>query len=346
MDKVDLILETIIQGEKSGIIELKNYLQLNYFDSWLKLYQVHNEIFVLSQSKDLMCSGIFVISQICIGCCKDSLIVLLKKYFEAGDSGVKVEVVKALSAIGESHSVMGPKIFKVFSIFDVINTVQFVDGIELVRLYGKQTLGQVEGRVIFDNLTQIVLQLDELKYLDVLNTVLEFNGFLCCYMQREFLEYLLGKLILDDYEFLKCAVRTLGVFVENTEKAFAALLPLKIFDFLLPLIYSDEKLNILLIISNLAAESESVVDILILNKGFEEIFYLLNKTGDPRMFREIVFVLHNATVVSNKGQAEYFVGIGVMDMMRNLEEVVSEELWKVVFRTYKNLQKHIPLLEF
>lgn len=346
MDKIDFIVEEILHGKKSGIVELKNYLQLNYFDNWLKLYQVHNEIFMLTQGKDLVCSGIFIISQICIGCCKDSLIVLLKKYFEAGDLGVKIEVVKALSAIGESQMLMGPRIFEVFSIFDVINTVQFVEGIELVRIYGRQPLGQAEGRVIFDNLIRSVVQFDDFKYLGVLNTVLEYNGFLCSYIQTGFLEYLLRKLSNDDSEFLQIAVRTIGTFVENTEKAFVALLPLKIFDFLLPLIYSDEILNILLIISNLAGESENVVEILILNKGFEEIFYLLNKTSDPRMFKEVVFVLHNATIVSNKRQAEYFVGIGVIEMMRNLEEVVSEDLWKVIFRTYKNLQKHIPELQF
>ena len=347
MDKLEQIILEILKGQENGIMSLKRYLQDNYNKNWAKLYQAQNEIFSLSNnSKELKLAGIFIVSQICIGYFKDSLVFLLRKYYESGDLGVKVEVIKALSAVAESQALMIPTMCQVFTVYEVVECVGFVDAVVLVGFYGKMPLKTADGLFIFNNFKRVIVQTEDLKYLSMLNSVLEHNPFLVRYINSDFLEFLLIRLNFDTHEQNQSIIHTLGTYVENAERAFTILLPLKIFDYLLPLIYSIDKLNILLMISNLAGEAEAVVEILILNKGFEEIFYLLNKTGDPRLYKEIIYILHNATLVASRKQVEYFVKIGVVEMLKNLEEVVDEEIWKLISNTFRNLRKNLPALEY
>lgn len=335
---MDSLLENLENLEPDSLFKIKNFIIKNSSADWPYLHQHLDEILFLSKnSEDHLKSAIFILSQISIHNSKLSVISALLSIFSTSNNRIKQEIIQALTAIYEIQPSLHRQIHSSFPLNGLISSVGIQNMVDLIPLYCSSNLLYDEGRIILNFLVNQCINEENVKIMKTLNVLLKFNGFLGQYIRPDFLNYLLKN--LKNIEKREEIIQILEFFIVNNEKSFAVLIPLKIFDYLLPLVNTESMVDVILLISNLAAESKEVVEMLMLNKGFEEIFLLLNKYGNPRLDREVAYLVHNAMTVASAEHVDYFVDIGVVQLLVNLAELVNEDTHRVIDRTLKMIKK-------
>jgi hypothetical protein len=311
--------------------------------NFFSLYQYKSEILNLSRfSESHEKAAVFLLSQIAINRPDLPVLQSLKILFEDGTLSTKLEVVKALSAIKDTQSLLHNEIHSTFAFLELVKIAGLENTVNLFEIYAIRYFSHQEGLQVFDFLVKRFKVEQDLESLDLLIKVLRNNAFLTKSLSSDFLRSLL-QMIIRRKDLRRQIIGILEIFILNNEKSFAVLIPVKFFDYLLPLLQSEFMIDVIMLFSNLAGEAEEVVEMMILNKTFEEVFLLLNKFGDSRLDREVVYLVHNSLIVASQRQAQYFVDIGVVQMLVNLEALVNENVHRLIFRTLKRIKKLCPV---
>ena len=342
---MELLLEHLENLEPDSLSKIRDYIVKSTFENWPYLHQHLTEILLLSKaSEENLRSAIFILSQITIHNPKLPVLTALSSIFQSSNSKIKQEIVQAITAISETQPILHKEIHSSFPLIDLFTWVGLQNMIDLIPVYCSKNLLNDEGKPILNFLVSQCMNEGSVKIMKILNVLLKFNGFLAQYLKPDFLNYLLKG--LKNIEKREEIIQTLEFFIVNNEKSFAVLIPLKIFDYLLPLVNTECMVEVILLISNLASESQEVVEMLILNKGFEEIFLLLNRHGNPRLDHEVAYLVHNAMTVACEEQVDYFVDIGVVQLLINLAELVNEQTHRVIDRALKMIKKFHKEIEY
>ena len=277
----------------------------------------------------------------------------MKRLYNINDIQIKKEVIKAITAIFQANSNYEDIILNIFEIEEIIND-NFADITkELLKLACTklQTIRNCERIMIV--LNKLLINPDELKEsLKMIYDLITINPKATEYIAIILVEKLL-KLLYDSSlelsasgDIQNLSLLIIGCYIINIENSYLKLLPLKIFDYLLPLLYRNIPTikDCLWVISNLITESDSVIEILIINQGFLQILNLLN-TNCEKIIKEIIFILYNASRIANKQQCKYFIEIGTALCLSKLLSIKDQDLQNIVFETIINLIRKYPDLE-
>ena len=233
------IFEDLLSENPLGLENLKIYLEKHEFFDWKLVYSYENYIERISfRNKRLCFIGTWVVSQICLNLYQDSLIFILKRFYEGGDQETQLEIIKALNSICFVNKEYLNIIQKTFSIEDIIENFDLEDIKEILIFYSKfeYSLKVLEK---FMKVISVLIDSENFEYaLKVLFELTSRNPLTLSYFTTSLLKKILDFLNQNSETQLLC-LKILGNFVLNYENSFIKLVPLNIFSILLPILQKN-----------------------------------------------------------------------------------------------------------
>ena len=338
--ELDRIIKEVMDENIEAIGELRDHIQKYELKHWGRISQYLYYIErVAMMNREARIIGIWIVSQCCQLCYNEGYIQILKRFYQSNDYQVKLEVIKALSAISQVNSEYYTAINNNFSADTMINEISVSDIDEILFVLCKfQHELPVQERIM--RILEIIIESnDNFEYvLKLLNELTSSNPKSSEYFTNTLLLKLLNSLNLDE-TIKNLILKIIGNYVVNVENSYTRLLPLKIFDYLLYILHVPQcTQSCLWVISNLICESHIVIEILIVNQGYIDILDLLNDNR-RKIQKEVVYIMHNSSRLCTSEQSEYFFNVGAITAILKMLDMAQMEEHRIIVDTIINFTR-------
>jgi hypothetical protein len=344
-EKIRKVMRKIEDGEENRVIELKEMMIRYEIDEWENIYRYRGWIEkIAGKSENHAFACIYIASQICIHYFQTTVMPILQRIYSNGENEVKNEVIKAVIAVCEVNKDYCEQVNRIFILEDLLQRTEFHIVKQILWVFCTRELSKKEIEEILKSVQLLMNGEEVLLGLNIVSLMTEMTPYCFRYFSDDFLKEILENMLSDEY--CNSCLKILGNYVVNVESAHLRLIAISAFDYLLQILDGDKRKDVLWIISNLITESNSVVELLVLNNGLVNIFSLLNANYSVQIATEIGYIALNVSKIANNSQVEYLWKAGIIDSIIELMHNGDESLKNILKMALNNYKKLCPKLTF